>query len=81
MAIDRKYGRVTLEHGTIAEDEPVVVFRAQDELLVKVLENYLDLCSCAGSPGRHLKAQEEQIEQIRQWQESHHTQVPRSDPH
>lgn len=33
MAVDRKYGRVTLERGTIGEDEPVVVFRAQDKML------------------------------------------------
>lgn len=37
MAVDGKYGRVTLEHGDIGEDEQVVVFRAQDSLLPKVL--------------------------------------------
>jgi hypothetical protein len=29
VAVDRKYGRVTTERGTIGEDEPVIVFRAQ----------------------------------------------------
>lgn len=37
MAIDLKYGRVTLENADIGEDEPVVVFRARDALLPKVL--------------------------------------------
>jgi hypothetical protein len=54
MAIDTKYGRVTTERGTIGEDEPVVVFRAQDELLPKVLAYYHQLCLEEGSPRHHL---------------------------
>jgi hypothetical protein len=37
MAVDKKYGRVTLENGSIGEDEPVVVFRAQDVVLPRLL--------------------------------------------
>jgi hypothetical protein len=56
MAIDRKYGRVTLEHGAhIPDDEPVVVFRARDKLLPKVLAYYRLFCWKAGSPRRHLE--------------------------
>ncbi len=54
MAVDRKYGRVTLEHGTIGEDEPVVVFRAADKTLPKLLAYYHLFCLKEGSPRRHL---------------------------
>lgn len=33
MPVDRKYGRVMLEHGGVGTNEPVVIFRADDELL------------------------------------------------
>jgi len=54
MGIDRKYGKVTTEFGNIGEDEPVVVFRAQDILLQSLLAYYSFLCMKAGSPKRHL---------------------------
>lgn len=79
MAIDGKYGRVTLEKGTVADDEPVVVFRAQDKLLPEVLEHYRKLCVDSGSPAHHLYRIDQSIEEIREWQESHYTQVPQSD--
>lgn len=79
MAIDGKYGRVTLESGTIGEAEPVVVFRAQDAILPQLLEHYRDLCSDAGSPEHHLASIGQRIADIRSWQADHHTQVPRSD--
>ncbi len=50
MAIDNKYGKVTLEHGTIGEDEPVVVFRATDSFLPKLLAYYHSFCLRGGSP-------------------------------
>lgn len=79
MGIDNKYGRVTLEHSTIGEDEPVVVFRAQDKLLPKVLDIYRFLCEIAGSPERHLDLISKSAADIRAWQAEHHTQTPRSD--
>lgn len=54
MAVDGKYGKVTLEHGTIGEDEPVVVFRAADMLLPKLLGYYHLFCLKIGAPRRHL---------------------------
>lgn len=54
MAYDRKYGKVTTEFGNIGEDEPVVVFRAQDVLLPKVLAYYHLFCMKIGSPRFHL---------------------------
>lgn len=78
MAIDTKYGRVQLEHGTIGEDEPVVVFRAQDELLLKVLSAYHHLAKEAGSPAKHLAGIDTAAQAVRHWQRDHFTQVPQS---
>lgn len=80
MAIDLKYGRVELEKGTIGEDEPVFVFRAQDRLLPYLLTMYEALCESAGSPAAHLTGIDAAREAIMEWQEDHHVQVPRSDP-
>jgi hypothetical protein len=79
MAIDGKYGRVTLEHGTVGEDEPVVVFRAQDRLLPKLLAYYRLFCWKAGSPSRHLSIIDSTLDTVQRWQEEHHTQVPNSE--
>lgn len=79
MAIDSKYGRVTLEHGSVGEDEPVVVFRAKDVLLPDVLKVYRVLCKIAGSPLHHLDAIHAAAEQVRAWQANHHHRVPNSD--
>lgn len=79
MAIDGKYGRVTLENSTIGEDEPVVVFRAQDKLLPRVLDIYRFLCEIAGSPQHHLDLIAESAAKVRGWQQENRTQTPRSD--
>jgi hypothetical protein len=76
VAIDRKYGRVTLETSTIEEDEPVVVFRAKDELLITTLHLYYVLCKDKGSPVNHLALIGETIEDIKKWQHDHDTQTP-----
>lgn len=78
MAIDNKYGRVTLENSTIGEDEPVVVFRAQDKLLPDLLKIYRVLCRIAGSPERHLELIHESAQKIRVWQQENFTQTPQS---
>jgi hypothetical protein len=79
MAIDRKYGRVTLEHGTIGEDEPVVVFRATDFLLPKVLMYYHLFCMKAGSPRRHLDLIMGTLETVKEWQSKNPVRVPNSE--
>ncbi len=82
MGIDGKYGRVTLERvNTIAEDEPVVVFRAQDKILPQLLMVYWALCRQQGAPQRHLDLIERSLAQVEDWQESHYTQIPQSRPH
>jgi hypothetical protein len=81
MAVDAKYGRVTIEHGSIGEDEPVVVFRAQDALLPKVLAYYFLFCLKAGSPRRHLDMILDARERIERWQAGHPTKTPTSGAH
>ena len=79
MAIDNKYGRVTLEHSTIGEDEPVVVFRAQDALLPRLLDIYRFLCEIGGSPRNHLQQIRRTTLEVKGWQAQNRTKVPTSD--
>ena len=81
MGIDSKYGRVTTEHPGPDEDEPVVVFRAQDQLLPLVLEHYGLLCQAFGSPEHHVELVDQTLGTIREWQQEHYGQVrlPNSD--
>lgn len=78
MAVDRKYGLVNVERGDIGDDEPVVVFRAQDVLLTQVLAHYMMLCLQAGSPARHITGIAASIYHVAQWQSDNRTQLPRS---
>ena len=79
MAIDLKYGRVTLENSTIGEDEPIVVFRASDVLLPKVLAYYRLFCNQAGSPKKHLDLIDVTQLQVLDWQKENVTRVPSSE--
>lgn len=79
MAIDGKYGRVTVERGTVGDDEPVVVFLAQDRLLPQVLRFYRDLCANEGSPQRHLTLLDRTTETVVAWQAANFTKTPSSD--
>lgn len=79
MAIDAKYGRVTLEHGTIGEDEPVVVFRATDSLLPKILAYYHMFCLKKGSPKHHLDLIISSRDSVVAWQEEHGSRIPISE--
>lgn len=78
MAYDSKYGRVTLEHGTIGEDEPVVVFRARDRLLPKVLAYYHRFCETAGSPKEHLDLILDTMVTVSKWQIRNEARTPNS---
>ncbi len=79
MGIDHKYGRVILEHGTIGEDEPVVVFRATDKLLPKVLAYYHLFCLKEESPRRHLDIILNSRDKVLAWQEEHVIRTPTSE--
>ena len=48
MAIDSKYGIITTQYGYINEDEPVVIFRAQDKIALTILKIYRDLYALLG---------------------------------
>jgi hypothetical protein len=75
MGYDSKYGKVTTEHGDIPDDEPVIVFRAQDRLSVSALRAYFELCMVAGSPQRHLTLVSSTIRRFAGWQNEHVGQV------
>jgi hypothetical protein len=79
MAIDLKYGQVTLEHGNIGEDEPVIVLRAKDKVLPTLLYVYEQLCAAQGSPERHLKLIEESRHRIEDWERENGVKVPDSE--
>lgn len=68
MGYDRKYGKVTTEFGNIKDDEPVVVFRAQDKLLPDLLAFYAYMCIKSGSPQRHLNIIFNSAQGVRNWQ-------------
>jgi hypothetical protein len=77
MPIDNKYGKVTFETPNgIAEDEPIIIFRAQDAALVPTLWTYRYLCEQAGSPEEHLDAIKKVIDQSNDWIENHSSKVP-----
>jgi hypothetical protein len=78
MGYDNKYGRITTEHETIPDDEPVVLFRSKDVLFPQLLAAYRALCADAGSPAGHLERIDATVERVREWQASHPTQVPGS---
>ena len=78
MAQDNKYGKVTIEHGNIGEDEPVFVCRAQDVLLPEVLAYYAMCCIKAGSPARHINIILESLEKIKRWQILNNPRIPSS---
>jgi hypothetical protein len=78
MPIDNKYGRVTTEFGSIGEDEPVVVFRATDRLLPKLLQIYKIMCELAGSPQHHLDLIHQSAVKVKTWQALNPTRTPAS---
>lgn len=73
MAIDRKYGRVTLELGDVGTNEPVVVFRADDGLLPELLLIYIDMCRNAGRPEQLIADFVVARDDVLEWQETHST--------
>lgn len=84
--IDGKYqtsGDITKLDGTpIPEEEPLFLFRAQDKLLLQLLEDYMQLCIEAGSPDQHLGSLKQTMDTIKAWQEANadKLRVPGSNP-
>jgi hypothetical protein len=70
----------TLEHGDhIPDDEPVIVFRAQDKTTIHLLDYYTTLCTLAGSPQRHLDLIARTRQDFTDWQHRNETKVPGSE--
>ncbi len=82
--IDGKYqttGDIQKLDGTpIPDDEPLILFRAKDALLLpQLLEDYRALCRQSGSPAQHLEGITDRITVIKQWQDEHEEIVRRPD--
>jgi hypothetical protein len=81
--IDGKYktsGDLTKLDGTsIPADEPLILFRAHDKLLVQLLEYYTELCQKAGSPEAQLNLLSKRIVEIKAWQASHQDKLKTPD--
>lgn len=75
MPFDLKYGHITVEHGSIPEDEPVILFRARDALLPLMLYGYAIACEQAGSPPFHVAAIDAASRRIGDWQRANPEQV------
>jgi hypothetical protein len=80
--IDTKYktsGDITRLDGTpIPKDEPLILFRGRDRLVVPMLEHYLQLRIEAGTSQERLALLREQMATIKEWQGAHtdRTQIP-----
>lgn len=75
MGFDRKYGKVTTEHGDIPDDEPVLVLRGRDAATPGALQMYETLCAALGSPERHLNLIRTARHAIEDWQREHPFEV------
>lgn len=69
-AQDEKYGTIAAENGEFHEDEPVVLFRAQDAKLLEVLDGYAELCNGL-SPPEHLANILNSRQRVQEWQDAH----------
>lgn len=79
MGIDGKYGQVTCQFGDIGKDEPVIVFRAQDELLPYVLDDLAARCVERGVSRRHVDLVRQARLDVMRWQKEHAYHLPNSD--
>jgi hypothetical protein len=78
MGFDLKYGQVTLENHpeSMGEDEPVIVFRAQDKLVVPLLARYENLYVATQPDGfdadadPFVNAVREQRARFHEWQQA-----------
>ncbi len=69
-------GDIGKEDGTlIPPDEPLMLFRAKDQLLPQLLEDYIDLCRQAGSPDAHVKVVQAGLDKVVAWQKDNEDQV------
>jgi hypothetical protein len=82
MGFDGKYGRVEFPDSdwvTIEDDEPVMVFRARDNLMPDIMKYYWQRSLANGAPAHHLRLIEEQLKRVKDWQQTHTIQDATSD--
>jgi hypothetical protein len=84
MGYSDKYGHVTTERhgrtGPIGDEEPVAIFRAQDQLSVPILLHYRRVCIENGCAQDHISSVTQQIENFRTWQGANPTRRPGDNP-
>jgi hypothetical protein len=79
MAFDRKYGTIPIEG--IPDDEPVIVFRAQDQTTPNVIVAAIKLAVMAGADLGHVASLLRAKVEIERWQQTSagRTKVPDTD--
>jgi hypothetical protein len=70
------YNRIQDPAGKIGEDEPVMLFRAQDRLMGEVLIKYLELLKQNGAKADIQQAVHEHINATLAWQRQHGCKTP-----
>ena len=81
MGIDGKYGHVEFpDHDwvTIGEDEPVIVFRAQDNHATEVIKFYRKLCVSSEAPQHHLDLIDRTLKTFKDWKQDNTVKDPDS---
>jgi hypothetical protein len=79
MATEQKYGRATVERGTIGGDEPVFIIRAKDALACPAISAYWQLCEVNHADAAHLDGVGAAYTAVADWQEAHPDLVKRPD--
>jgi hypothetical protein len=77
MPRDLKYGEVTLEHkpDSLTDDEPVIVFRAQDGITKHLLHQYREDCVQAGCTRAHIDMVDAAANRFEEWQDENPERV------
>ena len=61
----------------VPDDEPVLMFRAQDKLTPLVLEQYRKLLKENNPDSQALQQLDEEIDKIKKWQKTNYTRYPK----
>jgi hypothetical protein len=76
---DHKYGRVTVDGKGFHEDEPVIIFRAQDRFAMAAVVAYYQQCKIGGCDKEHLEAIKAAGLKISEWQDANRSLVKTPD--
>ena len=67
MPTDLKYGKVTLQRGSVESTEPVFILRARDTLAEKYIRMYAEECRGRGCSANHYSNVLNAAEKFRDW--------------